>query len=201
MRDDLEDQVTDAKSCLEAGGVILVPTDTVYGLAVLPEHDDAVDRLFEMKGRPRSRNLPVMISGVDDITSLGANVNIPARKLLSSKYCPGPITLALEMSAENAVPWLAGRPEVAVRMPNDERLLAIIRMVGPLLVTSANFHAEEVHESVPEILATLRGKPDLVIDGGLRDVVPSTLVNCRLVPPVVERVGVVSREEIEVILK
>lgn len=198
---DMEAQVAEAVSCLQAGGIVLVPTDTVYGLAVLPGRDASIDRLFQMKGRPRTVNLPVLITGPADASGLGAIISTSAEKLLASKYVPGPLTLALEVSASKAASWLRGRIEVAVRIPDDQRLLAIIEAVGPLLATSANLHAEETCESVPDILASLRGVPDLVLDDGLRNVVPSTLVNCRLVPAVVERIGVVPSEEIEAILQ
>jgi L-threonylcarbamoyladenylate synthase len=196
----VRDEVDRAAACLLAGGVVLLPTDTVYGLAVHPDHDEAITRLFAMKGRPRSVNLPVMISSRDDIVALGGVVSRAAELLLESKYVPGALTLAVGVQPERLPPWLRGRVEFAVRMPDDERLLAIIRKTGPLLVTSANLHAAQVRESVPEILQSLVTKPDLVIDDGNRDTVPSTLVNCRLVPPVVERVGAVSQEEIEAIL-
>ena len=200
MEERVREEAERAAACLLAGGVVLLPTDTVYGLAVHPEHDESVTRLFAMKGRPRSVNLPVMISSVDDILTLGGGVNRPAELLLQSKYVPGPLTLAIGVSEAKLAPWLRGRDEFAVRMPDDERLLAIIRMTGPLLVTSANMHAEQVRESVPDILSTLVSEPDLVIDDGNRDTVPSTLVNCHAVPPVVERVGAVPAEEIEAIL-
>ena len=196
----MREEVARASECVLAGGVVLLPTDTVYGLAVHPERDEAITRLFAIKGRPRSVNLPVMISSRDDITALGGVVNGAAELLLESKYVPGPLTLAVGTSPPDLPPWLRGRVEFAVRIPDDERLLAIQRTTGPLLVTSANLHAEQVRESVPEILSTLVSAPDLVIDDGNRDTVPSTLVNCRLVPPVVERVGAVGKEEIEVIL-
>jgi L-threonylcarbamoyladenylate synthase len=194
----VREEVVRAAECLLAGGVVLLPTDTVYGLAVHPGRDEAITRLFAMKGRPRSVNLPVMISSRDDITALGGVVSRAAELLLESKYVPGP--LAVGTSLPDLPPWLRGRVEFAVRMPHDERLLAILRTTGPLLVTSANLHAEQVRESVPEILSTLVSEPDLVIDDGNRDTVPSTLVNCRLVPAVVERVGAVLEEEIEAIL-
>jgi L-threonylcarbamoyladenylate synthase len=196
----VREEVVRAAECLLAGGVVLLPTDTVYGLAVHPGRDEAITRLFAMKGRPRSVNLPVMISSRDDITALGGVVSRAAELLLESKYVPGPLTLAVGTSLPDLPPWLRGRVEFAVRMPHDERLLAILRTTGPLLVTSANLHAEQVRESVPEILSTLVSEPDLVIDDGNRDTVPSTLVNCRLVPAVVERVGAVLEEEIEAIL-
>jgi L-threonylcarbamoyladenylate synthase len=196
----VREEVDRAAACLLAGGVVLLPTDTVYGLAVHPDDDEAITRLFAMKGRPRSVNLPVMISSRDDIVALGGVVSRAAELLLASKYVPGALTLAVGVQPERLAPWLHGRVEFAVRMPDDERLLAIIRKTGPLLVTSANLHATQVRESVPEILQSLVTAPDLVIDDGNRDTVPSTLVNCRLVPPVVERVGAVSQEEIEAIL-
>jgi L-threonylcarbamoyladenylate synthase len=197
----VREEVARAAECLLAGGVVLLPTDTVYGLAVHPERDEAITRLFAMKGRPRSVNLPVMISSRDDITALGGVISRAAELLLESKYIPGPLTLAVGTSSPDLAPWLRGRVEFAVRIPDDERLIAIIRRTGPLLVTSANLHAEQVRESVPEILSTLASEPDLVIDDGNRDTVPSTLVNCRLVLPVVERVGAVGEEEIEAILQ
>jgi L-threonylcarbamoyladenylate synthase len=189
-----------AAACLLAGGVVLLPTDTVYGLAVHPERDEAITRLFAMKGRPRSVNLPVMISSRDDITALGGVVTTAAELLLESKYVPGPLTLAVGLSPADRAPWLGDRAEIAVRMPADDRLIAIMEQTGPLLVTSANLHAEQVRESVPAIVSHLVSEPDLVIDDGNRHTVPSTLVNCRLVPPVVERVGAVSEKEIEAIL-
>lgn len=201
MDERAREEVASAASCLLAGGVVLLPTDTVYGLAVHPERDDAITALFAMKGRPRSVNLPVMISSRDDITALGGVVNAAVKSLLESKYVPGPLTMAVGVSPPDLAPWLRGRAEFAVRMPDDDRLLAILRITGPLLVTSANLHAEQVRELVPDILASLAIKPDLVIDDGNRDTVPSTLVNCRLVPPVVERVGAVPAEEIEAILR
>ena len=197
----LRQEVHRAAECLQAGGVVLLPTDTVYGLAVHPDHDDAITRLFAMKGRPRSVNLPVMISSKEQIRALGGVISPAAELLLDSKYVPGPLTLAIGTSSPDLPPWLHGRVEFAVRMPDDERLLAVLDTTGPLLVTSANLHAEQVRESVPDILKSLVSEPDLVVDDGNRDTVPSTLVNCRLVPPVVERVGAVSEEEIEAILR
>lgn len=196
----MRDDVARAAQCLLAGGVVLLPTDTVYGLAVHPGHDDAVTRLFAIKGRPRSVNLPVMITSGEEIAPLGGVVSDAAATLLTSKYVPGALTLAVGTSPEHLVPWLRGRDEFAVRIPADERLIAILKITGPLLVTSANLHAQAVRESVQEILGTLAIEPDLVIDDGIRDTVPSTLVNCRVVPPAVERVGAVSEEEIEAIL-
>lgn len=186
-------------SCLREGGVVLVPTDTVYGLAIHPARPDAAERLFAMKRRPRTRNLPIMVAAASHLASLGVEVNEPARRLMDA-FFPGPLSLALGLRPGAAPDWLAGRVEVAVRVPAGDGLVAILEATGPLLVTSANIHEQTTPESVAEILAALAGKPDLVIDGGVRQVVPSTLVNCNLPAPVIERPGAIPADEIERVL-
>lgn len=181
------------------GGVLLVPTDTVYGLAVHPEREDAIERLFALKQRPKTRNLPVMVASVFGLADLGVQITEAASKLMGA-FFPGPLSLALGVREADAPKWLAGRTEIAVRVPADEIMLEILRATGPLLVTSANIHAHDTAESVSAILTQFEGKPDLVIDGGVRDVVPSTLVNCNLAEPAIERVGAISAEQIEQVL-
>jgi L-threonylcarbamoyladenylate synthase len=184
---------------LRAGGVVLLPTDTVYGLAVHPEHDDALARLFAMKRRPLSRNLPIMVASPTQAEELGADVTGPAKRLLAA-FSPGPLTLALGLDQQQAPAWLAGRDEIAIRIPDDAFMLEVLRQAGPLLVTSANLHAQETPESMREVLDQLDGEPDLAIDGGPRATVPSTLVNCNLPAPAVERVGSVPAEQIAKVL-
>ncbi|MFL6142276.1 MAG: L-threonylcarbamoyladenylate synthase [Labedaea sp.] len=197
MNDEL---ITSVHECLLRGGVVLLPTDTVYGLAVHPERDEAAERLFRMKRRPRARNLPIMVAATADLPALGAIVNVPARRLLEA-FAPGPLTVALGLRPGAAPEWLAGRVEIGVRIPADEDLRALLQITGPLLATSANVHAQATRESVAEILADLDGAPDLVIDGGPRDTTPSTLVNCNLPEPVIERLGMLSAEQIEKVLQ
>jgi L-threonylcarbamoyladenylate synthase len=186
-------------ACLAGGGVALLPTDTVYGLAVHPRWPDAKARLFAMKRRPNSVNLPIMVAATADISALGATITEPARRLMDA-FFPGPLSLALGIEGDAVPGWLAGRVECAVRIPDDDRLLELLRLTGPLLVTSANIHEQATPESAPSVLAELDGRPDIVLDGGIRKVVPSTLVNCNLPAPVIEREGVISRRDIERVL-
>ena len=195
--------MTDAERVVETlrgGGIVLLPTDTVYGLAVHPVHGaDALPRLFAMKRRPLSRNLPIMVASPDQAERLGADVSEPAKRLLAA-FSPGPLTLALGLDEEVAPDWLADRDEIAVRIPDDPLLLEVLRTVGPLLVTSANLHAQETPESMRQVLDELDGEPDLALDGGVRATVPSTLVNCNLPSPAVERVGAVPADQIAKVL-
>ncbi|HEX3249117.1 MAG TPA: L-threonylcarbamoyladenylate synthase [Pyrinomonadaceae bacterium] len=188
--------VTEIVECLETGGVVLLPTDTVYGLAVSPHFDKSIDRLFALKRRPRNVNLPIMVASDAELEPLGFEISEPARRLLRSPLIPGSLTLAIGFSSDYRPDWLAGRDEAAIRIPNDDRLLAVLRKTGPLLVTSANAHSAGTPDNVPEILEQLDGAPDLSIDGGTLKTTASTLVNCRFNPPVIERLGVVPESEV-----
>ncbi|HEX5601764.1 MAG TPA: L-threonylcarbamoyladenylate synthase [Pyrinomonadaceae bacterium] len=189
-------KVEEIVACLQMGGVVLLPTDTVYGLAVSPEFDKSIDRLFALKRRPRNVNLPIMVASDAVLETLGFEVSDSARRLLRSPLIPGSLTLAMGFRSDYRPAWLAGRDEAAVRIPNDERLLSVLRETGPLLVTSANAHSAETPDNVADILAQLDGAPDLSIDGGALRTTASTLVNCRVDPPAIERLGVVPESEV-----
>src|ERR1044071_613994 len=188
--------VEEIVECLENGGVVLLPTDTVYGLAVSPHFEESIDRLFALKRRPRNVNLPIMVSSEAELEPLGFEITESARRLLRSPLIPGSLTVAMGFRSDYRPAWLEGREEAAGRIPNDERLLAVLRQTGPLLVTSANAHSAETPDNVPDILAQLDGAPDLWIDGGILRTTASTLVNCRVDPPVIERLGVVPESEV-----
>lgn len=195
------DTVERIVDCLSIGGVILLPTDTVYGLAVLPTFEQSVDRVYSLKRRPRHMNLPIMVSSQGELEALGFDVNDAATRLLSSPLIPGSLTLAMGFRPGSRPQWLEGREEAAVRIPDDNCLLSVLRRIGPLLVTSANSHGAETPETLTDVLAQLHGVPDLAVDGGILLTIPSTLVNCRGNPPVVERIGAIPEAEVMEYLK
>lgn len=195
------DTVERIVECLSTGGIVLLPTDTVYGLAVLPTFEQSVNRVYSMKHRPRHMNLPIMVSSEDELEGLGFDVNDPATRLLRSPLVPGSLTLAMGFRPGAMPHWLKGRVEAAIRIPDDNRLLSVLRRTGPLLVTSANAHGAETPESLGDVLAQLDGAPDMSVDGGALSTISSTLVNCRLDPPVIERVGAVPEAEVMEYLK
>ncbi|SNR70149.1 L-threonylcarbamoyladenylate synthase [Puniceibacterium sediminis] len=180
-----------AADCLEAGGVVLLPTDTVFGLAALPDNAAAVARIFTLKDRPGHKNLAVMVSNIEQLEAIGAKVTDQARALIDSPFCPGPLTLAVGLHETGRADWLRGREELAFRMPDDAFLLELIDRTGPLLVTSANRSGMGTLGNAAAAAAQLTGHPDMVIEGRECGAMPSTLVNCCRVPPVIERVGVI----------
>ena len=187
------DRKNETVQVLQAGGVVLIATDTVYGLAALPTNEKAMEKIYSLKNRPREMFLPVMVAELHDLESLGLDINPIAKKLFESDLVPGAITFVLGFKDDSLKPdWLSTREEIATRIPNNELLLAVLRETGPLLVTSANKHGLPVTQpKVKDILAELNGAPDLVIEDGEGKEVPSTIINCRYNPPVIERTGMI----------
>ena len=185
-----------AAAVLRDGGVVVVPTDTVYGLAARPGDGHAVQAVYRAKGRPEGMHLPVLASNLEQVRALGVAFT-PAARALATWWWPGPLTLAFGFDRRSERPaWLGGRDEVAVRIPDHDFLLALLAETGVLVVTSANPHGAPTPRTAHDVAASLGPSIDLVVDGGqLRDV-PSTLVNVREADPVVEREGAISRAEV-----
>ncbi len=174
----------------------VVPTDTVYGLAARPTDPGAVRAVFRAKGRPEGMHLPVLAASVAQVRALGVDFT-PDADALARVWWPGPLTLAFGFERGAARPqWLAGRDEVAVRIPAHEFLRVLLRETGVLLVTSANPHGAPTPLTAQDVSHLLRVDVAVVVDGGTLTDVPSTLVNVRVGEAVVEREGAISRAEV-----
>jgi L-threonylcarbamoyladenylate synthase len=185
-----------ATEVLRGGGVVVVPTDTVYGLAARPDDVGAVQTVYRVKGRPQGMHLPVLAASVAQVRALG--VAFPAgADALARRWWPGPLTMALGFQAGLDRPdWLAGRDEVAVRIPDHDFLRTLLQRTGVLVVTSANPHGAPTPLTAHDVAAGLGPSVGLVVDGGMLRDVPSTLVNVREAEPVVEREGAISLAEV-----
>ena len=129
-----------AAEWLRGGGIAVVPTDTVYGLAARPADADAVQAVYRVKGRPEGMHLPVLAASVAQVRALGVAFT-PGAEALARRWWPGPLTLAFGFAPRLDRPaWLDGRAEVAVRIPDHDFLRALLERTGVLVVTSANPH-------------------------------------------------------------
>jgi L-threonylcarbamoyladenylate synthase len=183
--------VAAAAEALRSGGIVILPTDTVYGLAARPDAPDAVQAVYRAKGRPSGMHLPVLAASVDQVSALGVAFGTAA-SVLAARWWPGPLTLAFAFEPGAGRPaWLAGRDEVAVRVPDHAFVRALLRRTGVLVVTSANPHGADTPLTAAAASASLGGAVDLVVDGGALTEVPSTLVNLVGRAPVVEREGAI----------
>ncbi|HEY2214903.1 MAG TPA: L-threonylcarbamoyladenylate synthase [Acidimicrobiales bacterium] len=189
-----------ATSSLRAGEVIVVPTDTVYGVAVLPTLPAAVDGIYAAKDRPKTHHLPVMAGSLGQVATLGVHLDQKA-KALAEKWWPGPLTLVMGFDEHEQRPdWLQDREEVAIRIPDHSFLLSLLRRTGPLLVTSANQHGSATPPTAEQAAEELGGWVSLMVDGGTLQTVPSTLVNVRSAAAVVEREGAIARQDVAAVL-
>ncbi|HIP22486.1 MAG TPA: threonylcarbamoyl-AMP synthase [Rhodobacteraceae bacterium] len=177
------------------GGVALLPTDTVYGLMASPQHPAAIAKIFALKNRPTAKNLPILVADSAQISALGVQLDSRIKALLASRFIPGALTMVLPLAKPPS--WLSERQEIAVRIPNDAALRALLKGTGPLLATSANASGRETPPDVPSILAQLSGTPDIVIDGGPRQSQPSTLIDCQTSPYSVLRRGALSDADLK----
>lgn len=191
-----QDVVWDVVSSLQSGGIVLLPTDTVLGLAVLPNNQISVEKLYALKARPKDKALPIMVANLKQIEDIGVIVTPNLEKLLNSPFLPGGLSIVARLNSQTSPNWLQDRSEIAFRIPNFKLLLNVLEKTGPALVTSANLAGKHTPKTTSGVLSQLNGAPDLVVSGKALTNVPSTLVNCSTTIVTVERVGAVSIDEL-----
>jgi L-threonylcarbamoyladenylate synthase len=184
-----------AVKALSGGDIIGLPTDTVYGLAADPFHTGACDRLFRLKGRPRSVELPVLVGNEEQALALCTAVPVTARRLMR-RYWPGPVTLVLPRRPELEADLGEDDATIGIRCPAHPVPLAICEQMGPIATTSANRHKEAVLTTAKEVSESLGPELVLVLDAGVCDGLPSTVVDCTGEAPKVLREGRLSSQEI-----
>ena len=183
--EDVVAAIHEAVGVIADGGVIMIPTESFYGLAVDPRRPDVVARVSAMKGRAADMGLPVLCSDWQQVEWL---VKVPeGHRVRLSRLWPAALTVILPTTTEVA----AGRGNtLAVRIPSHDALRALLYRTGPLTATSANRHGEAPSTTVGEALESLASHPDLVLDAGpTAGGEPSTLVDLSGEEPTILRSG------------
>lgn len=173
--------VETAAAALAAGSVVAVPTDTLYGLAAPEAQPAAIDRIFELKQRPREVRIPVLVASLQQARSLAVIASARVEALLD-RFWPGAVTFVL--------PRVAGDETVGLRCPDSEVVRELCRRVGPLATTSANLHGEPPLTTAAAVLEAF-GDAVPVVDGGTLAGAPSTVVDCTGPEPLLLRAGAV----------
>jgi L-threonylcarbamoyladenylate synthase len=192
-----------AAEALAAGGVVAVPTDTIYGLAARLDRPGALEAVFALKGRPLGLALPVLVGDEGQLPGLVARWPPDAARL-AQVFWPGPLTIVVEARDEIGRRLGGDGRTVGLRQPAHEVVRGLCRMSGPLAVTSANRHGDQPCTTPEEVLATFGpGASNLavVLDGGRCDGSPSTVVDCAASPPRCRREGGVPWDTVEDALK
>ncbi len=187
-----------AAGVIAKGGIVVYPTDTLYGLGVNALNLEALERLRELKGRDKKKPIAILVSSVEDIER--HTVLTPEAKALAEKYLPGALTLVVP-AKEHVPAELMLNGNIGVRVPADEFAYALASMSEhPVTATSANLAGHQTAETVPEILMHFGPKIahiDLFVDGGQRrSEPPSTVVAYIDGVPRILREGAISREEL-----
>lgn len=186
----------EAQSALARSGLVVIPTDTVYGLAADAFDPAGVRRLLRAKGRSRSMPTPVLIGGLDTLRALAINVSPEARKLAEALW-PGGLTLICRQ--QPSLRWDLGdsRGTVALRIPDQQDALDLLSENGPLAVSSANQTGQPAATTIDEAQALLGEAVDVYLDAGATPgPVASTIVDATGETLVVVREGVVGIEQL-----
>ena len=166
-----------AAELIAAGGVVAIPTDTVYGIAASLSQPEALRRVYEIKGRDLAKPLPILVSSTDALARLVPEID-PNIALLLNVYWPGPLTVVLTASSGMPAEVLAPDETVGVRMPNHMLAIELIdKAGGALACTSANISGESAALSAREVLDTIGRSLDGIVKGGVAPGgVPSTII-------------------------
>ncbi|MBA3311502.1 MAG: threonylcarbamoyl-AMP synthase [Nocardioidaceae bacterium] len=194
------DGFREAKLALSRSGLVVMPTDTVYGLAADAFDPAGVRRLLRAKGRGRKMPIPVLVGALDTMRALATNLSREAQALATELW-PGGLTLICRQ--QPSLRWDLGdsRGTVALRMPDHADALALLDDNGPLAVSSANLTGQPPPTTVEEARAMLADAVDVYLDAGpTAGPVPSTIIDATGDVPTVVRAGVVTLERLRAIV-
>ncbi|CAN5811955.1 L-threonylcarbamoyladenylate synthase [soil metagenome] len=183
---------------LSAGRIVAIPTETVYGLAVLPT-EEAVAALIAAKQRSADKGIQLLIDSIDQAAALA--VLTPAAQRLAGAFWPGGLTLVLARRPGSALPTLigGGRPTLGLRLPDHHVPRLLARRLGPLAASSANITGEPDATTAERVVESLGAAVSLVLDDGpVRGGVPSSVVDCSMTgqSPRILREGAISAQAI-----
>ncbi len=188
-----------ALEVLERGGLVVFPTDTVYGLGALAFDAVAVESIYLAKDRPVEKAIPILIGGPEDLDKVTTEIPPIAAKL-AARFWPGALTLVVPKHPD-LPDVVSAASTVGVRVPDHPVARALLRVAGPMAVTSANISGEASPKTAEEVSRQLNGRIPLILDGGeTPGGVPSTVVNCLGTEPVILREGPVSMKDIQFVL-
>jgi len=196
-----EQDLDRAARILRDGGLVALPTETVYGLGANALNSTAVARIYEAKGRPSTSPLIVHVAAISMAKDLALHWPAEADSL-AERYWPGPLTMVVPKRAVVPDIVTAGLPTVALRMPSHPVALELIRRAGlPIAAPSANRFTQLSPTTADHVRTSLGSAVDLILDGGPCEVgIESTVVSLAGPEPVLLRPGMVSLEEIEQVL-
>lgn len=186
-------EIGDAVSIVQSGGVIVIPTDTVYGIGCAFDRAGAIERIFSIKHRDPAKSIAVLLSDINQIDQLAESFP-DAAKALAEKFWPGALTLVVRKKA-GLPDNLASGTTIGLRIPDHELVRELIRRCGPLATTSGNLSGQPAAVSIREIPDDWNDKIDAIFDGGtIQGGKPSAVVDCTVEPLRILREGALTAD-------
>ena len=197
-----ENDIAEAAGIIQQGGLVAFPTETVYGLGADALNAEAVAKVYEAKGRPSDNPMIVHIARASDIGQLTPMLSEDIVNLIDN-FWPGPLTMVLKKKAGVPDRTTGGLDTVAVRMPDSEAALELIREADcPISAPSANISGRPSPTRAGDVIADMNGRIDAVIQGDdCRVGIESTVLDMTGDTPVILRPGIITAEDIEAVLK
>ena len=188
-------------SVVNSGGIVVYPTDTIYGISCDPYHDVSVQRIFKIKARNKKKPLPILAGSLEDVEKIVSLGKIG--KLLARNYWPGALTIVSPLKDNNISTQLtAGKRIIGVRIPNNKCILQLLKHCKYLAGTSANVSGEKPPKSALEVMSSSLHHFDALLDGGSVDLgIESTVVDIiDPAAPKIIREGAIKSEELRKVL-
>lgn len=191
----LEDKIEKARKVIEKGGTVIFPTETAYGIAADATREEAVEKVYELKKRPRGKGLTVIVKSLEQAEKY-ADFSEDEKKIVE-EFMPGPLTLIVEKK-ENVPDNL--NEQFAFRISSSETARKLAENT-PITATSANISGKETSYSVEDISDELKDKADYIIDAGELDEGPTSTIAELKDDLVIHREGPIKKEEIQKVLQ
>jgi L-threonylcarbamoyladenylate synthase len=185
----------EAADCIAAGGTLIFPTETVYGIGCDPDNARAVAEIFRIKARPADKPLAIHLAWPEQAARYARTLTQSARRIMEALW-PGPVAIIVERARDQATAAALGGATISLRCPADETCAAIVRATGPLAATSANISGRPAFDGEEASVASLPDATLAIITGPTRLRQESTVVDCTADIPRIVRLGAVDAEAI-----
>lgn len=183
---------------IKSGEILILPTDTVYGIVCDSMNEKAVKKIYELKQRELSKPMNILISNIEMIRKVAKKISKEEEKIVK-KFLPGALTIIFEKKDKISNTITAGKDTVGVRMPNHKMLLELIDYLGhPIVATSCNMAGEKAMTKAEDALLEFKDKVECIVDGGkIKNGIPSTIIKFEEGKINILREGQINKKDLE----
>lgn len=197
----IPEELNDCVSTIKNGGIVIFPTETVYGIGTNAFCERSVKKIYEIKNRPDEKAVSILLNNIEQIENYAIINNEIERKIIQN-FMPGPITIILERKKEILDHVATGKNTIGIRIPSNNIILSILQKLDlPIVAPSANISGQPSGVMLEDIIEDFKNKVDICIDGGKCDISESSTI-VQVIDGKVEiiRQGKITKQEIESVL-